>query len=1059
MLSRCLFVGMVLMLILEGLTAGATLYVGSDPNLFIYQSIQGAIDASLNGDTIIVKPGTYTGDGNRDIDFSGKAIILRSEDPNDPNIVNTTIIDCESTSLERHSGFIFESGEDNLSILSGLTITHGRGLSAIIEWYGVQYAMYLGSAIYCNGSNPTIINCVLKENIDEDEWSDGTICCVNGASPHIEKCIISDNSCEWAGGISCWINSCPEIINCQIKNNIATVGGISCYTNSNPIVFGCDISDNSIFLSGSHSSGTGGIYCYDACSPIIEKCVFRNNYADYGGALYYEENSHPVMKNCLISNNYVTRAGGAVNGYYGNAQFINCTIVNNTAEWYGGGGLEFGLGGSPVVTNCIIYGNIASIGAQVHHVAMYATYSYCNIQNSGGSANWNVSGGIDGGGNIDANPEFVDFDGGNYHLASNSLCIDAGDPNGNYDGQVDIDNEDRVISGTADIGADECNNYRYYEFNEIDGEAAYDSNPNNPCNAILVNGPIWKPSDGAIGGALRFDGTNDYVKVVDPNYYGIAGTHARTVSMWFKTSSPAWQSGGSMPYTLPLVQWGCCATGQLWQVRLDPDRSACVGIYGGSVHSSKPLNDGLWHHIVAVLQEGESDSTHIQLYVDGVLDTVPTANSCTSCIDTNAASVPVHIGAFYNSSSQSVTAYFQGLIDDVRIDPTAWDAEDVKVYYRRNIKVLDDADIYFNCNEGAGITLHDLGGEDIQHGTLCRTEAWIYRDSTCGWDLRMYGTHYSVISTYNGIAGTHARTVSVWFRTGDRAWEPPVGRSYTLNYMPMVQWGHDTSGELWMVGLTPDRKPFVSVFSGGVTGSTALNDKQWHNLVAVLEEGETDPNNIKLYVDGQLDAIPMNETGAVVNTDTTDMPVYIGTWCRYNNGNPCFPLQSGADSNYMRGEVDDIRIYPKAWDSNEVEVYYQNTLTARENDLRDEAIVYFNCDEGAGTTLNNRNDYGEDRYDAVLYNGVSWSTYGVFDGAITFDGIDDYGLIPSYYGVGGTSDRAVSLWVKTTASGTLIQWGSDTAKGYGKLWLVSVVANGLVQVDAGGGGGPQFFCS
>ena len=112
-----------------------------------FSNIQAAIDDANDGDIIIVNPGTYTGDGNRDIDFKGKAITLRSTDPNDPNIVDLTIIDCNH--LGR--GFFFHSGEDGNSILSGFTIMNGQAA--------------IGGGIYCeNQSGPTIANCVIKWN-------------------------------------------------------------------------------------------------------------------------------------------------------------------------------------------------------------------------------------------------------------------------------------------------------------------------------------------------------------------------------------------------------------------------------------------------------------------------------------------------------------------------------------------------------------------------------------------------------------------------------------------------------------------------------------------------------------------------------------------------------------------------------------------------------------------------------------------------------------------------------------------------------------------------------
>ena len=54
----------VIVFILPGSSVATTYYVNPG------ERIQDAIDASTNGDTIIVRAGTYTGVGNRDLDFS-----------------------------------------------------------------------------------------------------------------------------------------------------------------------------------------------------------------------------------------------------------------------------------------------------------------------------------------------------------------------------------------------------------------------------------------------------------------------------------------------------------------------------------------------------------------------------------------------------------------------------------------------------------------------------------------------------------------------------------------------------------------------------------------------------------------------------------------------------------------------------------------------------------------------------------------------------------------------------------------------------------------------------
>ncbi len=75
-MKRVIVIAAVLLLV--SCAFGAELLVPSQ-----YSTIQSAIDASVTGDTVIISPGTYSGDGNYNISFSGKAVTVRSIDPND----------------------------------------------------------------------------------------------------------------------------------------------------------------------------------------------------------------------------------------------------------------------------------------------------------------------------------------------------------------------------------------------------------------------------------------------------------------------------------------------------------------------------------------------------------------------------------------------------------------------------------------------------------------------------------------------------------------------------------------------------------------------------------------------------------------------------------------------------------------------------------------------------------------------------------------------------------------------------------------------------------------
>lgn len=86
-----------------------------------FPTIQAAISAAANGDIIQLTDGIFTGDGNRDIDFQGKAITVRSQSGDPANCT----IDCEGSVSDPHIAFYFRSGEGNSSLLEGITIING----------------------------------------------------------------------------------------------------------------------------------------------------------------------------------------------------------------------------------------------------------------------------------------------------------------------------------------------------------------------------------------------------------------------------------------------------------------------------------------------------------------------------------------------------------------------------------------------------------------------------------------------------------------------------------------------------------------------------------------------------------------------------------------------------------------------------------------------------------------------------------------------------------------------------------------------------------------------
>ena len=143
-----------------------------------YPDIQSAILAASPYEAVKLEDGIYTGSGNRDISFYGKAVHLSSLSGQ----ADLCTVISEGVEGDQHRGFLFDSGESSGAVIEGITIIGG---------YADE-----GGAIKCeNGSSPTIRNCALRDNY---ATSGGAIYS-ESSSPTIENCTISYNTSPIAG--------------------------------------------------------------------------------------------------------------------------------------------------------------------------------------------------------------------------------------------------------------------------------------------------------------------------------------------------------------------------------------------------------------------------------------------------------------------------------------------------------------------------------------------------------------------------------------------------------------------------------------------------------------------------------------------------------------------------------------------------------------------------------------------------------------------------------------------------------------------------------------------
>ncbi|MHC4128376.1 MAG: right-handed parallel beta-helix repeat-containing protein [Planctomycetota bacterium] len=351
--------------------------------------IQSAINAAMDGDTVLVAAGVYAGPLN----FGGKAVTVEGD--------GATLLGTGGPVV------VCDSGEGPDTRLIGFTITGGS-------------APFGGGMFIERRSSPTVIDCTFEGNAADA--GGGGMYVGKKSSPTVTDCTFAGNAAATGGGLYIEKQSNPTVIGCTFEGNAAEAGGGGMYVGkvSSPTVTDCT-------FSGNAAGGGGGMYIEKVSSPYVTGCVFAGNTAvGDGGGVASQRASAPQFMNCVFAGNSAAGVGGALFSARGsNPVVTNCTFSGNDAGETGGS-LACFFESSPIITNCVLWGNTSGTGAVVHadgESAPWISYS-C------------VEGGWTGTGNVEADPRFVDALGSDglagtgdedLRLGADSPCIDAGD--------------------------------------------------------------------------------------------------------------------------------------------------------------------------------------------------------------------------------------------------------------------------------------------------------------------------------------------------------------------------------------------------------------------------------------------------------------------------------------------------------------------------------------------------------------------------------------------------------------------------------------------------------
>jgi hypothetical protein len=475
-------------------------------------NIQDAVDASSDGDLILVTNGVYQAGGRIAEGFSltnrlvmDKAVTVQSV--NGPAV---TVIQGYQDSSGGSGG---NDGDaircvflTNGTTLTGFTLTNGATFSSINGGV-IPGDDQSGGGIFCTSSNAVVSNCVLAGNTAFGQGGGicggtanncmitGNICpagdgggaalCIldnsvltnnsafsggGGYSNTLSNCTLIANSAGFSGGgaFGCALSNCTLIGNsvssslvggggassstlnsCMIVSNSASVGGGVSKSTLN----GCTLAGNTAGSGGGANSSTlssctlsnnSAVNGGGASLGALNDCILSGNRAsELGGGAYSN-----ILNNCTLQNNFANSGAGA-----SGCKLNDCLVLNNSASAGGGGAHQSTL------NNCDLAGNSANLGGGAYESTMNNCIAFYNVVGAGsnyfgGTLNYCCTQPFASNGvaNISNEPDFVDLSGGDFHLQSNSPCINSGN-NAYVTNPADLNGDQRIVGGTVDIGA------------------------------------------------------------------------------------------------------------------------------------------------------------------------------------------------------------------------------------------------------------------------------------------------------------------------------------------------------------------------------------------------------------------------------------------------------------------------------------------------------------------------------------------------------------------------------------------------------------------------------
>jgi parallel beta-helix repeat protein len=316
-----------------------------------FPTIQAALAAAAPGDEILLADGTFTGPGNRNLDFLGKAVTVRSTSGHR----EACVVDCE----EEGGGFRFVAGEGPASLVADLTVTRSAKLSGAVETESASPTFR--NVVISEGSRPVravygaprFSGCLLEANTGATSASPGVT--LYETSALLEDCTLRDNVSPMhiAGGNTTFRN-------CDFEGNQywAVVAGASPEHLVDPVVTleRCTFRENESGVWAVGATATirdcvfrdhtiAAIEVRNSGGLILESCVVERN--ELGVELVVSAERTVEIRDCAFLENDTFAIRGS-----GDAVIERCRVQGN-----GGTGIFLRSARNAVVHDCRIQGN------------------------------------------------------------------------------------------------------------------------------------------------------------------------------------------------------------------------------------------------------------------------------------------------------------------------------------------------------------------------------------------------------------------------------------------------------------------------------------------------------------------------------------------------------------------------------------------------------------------------------------------------------------------------------------------------------------------------------